>query len=300
MATAVVRAARESDGAQHVADMAADPGRLRMGKVPRGTASWSRSRDGFTHVREVVMLGRLTRFLNNSSINGHAAEPSAEGADPYVAARDYSLDEAARERTTARSWRRVASTSLVLSLGLVANNVVTTAKLRGPAEALVLTQDDRGAMRLLGRAGEAPVPSDIALQAGVRTWLEDVRSIPGIDYALAQEQKRIVLAMTDANGPVRTEVDTCTANAAKLGKYEIRAVSSVDVTPLPVSAGAPARTYIVRWAEQTTKTADVTTAQHSGQVTIANNAAIPTDPQVAVLNPAGVYVEQKALDVPLC
>ncbi|MGO9900177.1 MAG: VirB8/TrbF family protein, partial [Solirubrobacteraceae bacterium] len=216
-----------------------------------------------------------------------ATEPS-EGADPYVAARDYALDEAARERTTARSWRRLAMASLVVSLGLLVNNIVTTAKLRGPAEALVLTQDDRGAMRLLGRAGEAPVPSDVALQAGVRTWLEDVRSIPGIDYALAREQRNTVLAMTDANGPVRTEVDTCAANAAKLGEYEIRAVSSVDVTPLPVSAGAPARTYIVRWAEQTTTTAGVTTAQHSGQVTIANNATIPTDPQVAVLNPAGV------------
>ena len=246
------------------------------------------------------MLGRLTHFVSTSSTNGHAAEPSAEGADPYVAARDHAFDEAARERKTARSWRRLATASLVVSLGLLTNNVVTTAKLRGPAEALVLTQDDRGAMRLLGRAGEAPVPSDVALQAGVRTWLEDVRSIPGIDYALAREQKNTVLAMTDANAPIRTEVDACAANAAKLGKYEIRAVSSVDVTPLPVSAGAPARTYIVRWTEQTTTTAGVTTAQHSGQVTIANSATIPTDPQVAVLNPAGVYVEQKALDVPLC
>ena len=221
-------------------------------------------------------------------------------SDPYRAAQTYALEEVARERAACRSWKRVACGAIALSAFLAVDHLALIGKLRGPAQSLVLDRDEHG-YRFLGVAQDTNAPSDVALQAGVRTWIEDARSIPGIDTTLADEQKNTVYAMTDAHAPIKATLDSYYGNSEqrKLGKYEVRAVSGVDVTPMPTSAGAATRTYIVHWTERTQTSAGVSTQTYSRQVTIAANAPVPGDPAVATLNPNGVYVEQVATDSPL-
>jgi type IV secretory pathway TrbF-like protein len=225
---------------------------------------------------------------------------AAEASDPYEAAQIHALDEVARERAASRTWRRVACGALAVAALVGADNFSLQQKLRGPAASLVYADTGHG-YEARGVASDANVPSDIALQAGVQSWVEDCRSIPGIDYALAQQQHDACLAMTDIHAPIAS---TLSANYSsndprKLGKYEVRSVNVDEVTPLSTSAGASTRSYLIRWREQTTTAAGVTSQSYSGQVTVAANAPIPGEIAAARLNPNGVYVEQVVTDSPL-
>ncbi len=225
---------------------------------------------------------------------------AAEASDPYEAAQIHALDEVARERAAGRTWRRVACGALAVAALVAADNFSLQQKLRGPAQSLVYSDTGHG-YEARGVASDVNIPSDIALQAGVQSWLEDCRSIPGIDYALAQQQQDACLAMTDRNAPIASTLNAnySSNDPRKLGKYEVRAISVDEVTPLATSAGASTRSYIVRWKEQTTTSAGVTSTSYSGQVTVAANAPIPGEIQAARLNPNGVYVEQVVTDSPL-
>jgi type IV secretory pathway TrbF-like protein len=240
------------------------------------------------------------RLFRDCAVNAAPPSNTAEASDPYEAAQTHALDEVARERAASRTWRRVACGALAVAALIGADNFSLQQKLRGPAESLVYADTGHG-YEARGVASDANVPSDIALQAGVQSWLENCRSVPGIDYDLAEQQKNACLAMTDRNAQIAA---TLNANYAsddprKLGKYEVRAINVDEVTPLATSAGASTRSYIVRWKEQTTTSAGVTSTSYSGQVTVAANAPIPGEIQAARLNPNGVYVEQVVTDSPL-
>lgn len=143
-------------------------------------------------------------------------------------------------------------------------------------------------------AMQTRTPSQLAIEAQLGAFVKAVRNIPGLDYALVDQNVLLALQMTADVAPQHAHQDMLAyfsnqANNPKLlGKNgEIRTVTD-PVIVSPVSA----QTWTVSWAEELVQPGKrLTKTFHQGTVMIAD-PLIPTDPQIAAINPAGVAVIQ--------
>lgn len=230
----------------------------------------------------------------NSSQDGRKLPQNkgfASGSDPYEAAQLEDLSAIDRARRDADSWRRVASAALLVSCGLVLACIVLASK--SQHDVLVYRETSRG-LSYQNEALQMRTPSQLAIEAQLASFIKAVRNVPGVDYALDDQNVGLALQMTvdaspaHANQDIRAYFLNDGNNPKKLGMAgEVRTVLE-PVIASPISA----QTWTVSWAEETTLAGrKPTRAFHQGTLTIAP-PSIPTDPQVAVINPAGVAIEQ--------
>lgn len=214
---------------------------------------------------------------------------------PYEAAQLHDLGETQRAYRSADSWRRLAS---VLALSFVALSfaiVVLASKYQH--DVLIFKENSHGVLSYQDEAVQRRTPSQLAIGAQLGAWIKALRDVPGLDFALVDRNVTLALSMTADVQPAHAHQELLayftdpTHNPKLIAKDGTVRTVLDPVIVSPISG----LTYTVSWAEETTKpTAKAVRAFHQGTVTIAD-PVLPTDPQIAVLNPAGVIVVEQAL-----
>jgi type IV secretory pathway TrbF-like protein len=228
-----------------------------------------------------------------------AIATNGKPADEHEAQRS-SIEELVLWRRIAMISMKVAAGSLIVTFLVGGHDLYVTGKLRGPALATVYAPLASGGLTVMGGATEVILPNDEILTAGVRTWLLDVRCLNGI--ASCEYQRNQAKAMTDAKSTYdpKGHLDAYFAAVDKQRADDptmTRTVTKSSIIPMPVVKDAPYRVFTISWVEQATNSKGTSVPVfHTGQVTIANAHPLPTDPDVALLNPNGVYVEAYASD----
>lgn len=229
---------------------------------------------------------------------------------PVTAPNGKPVDESDAQRSSIEElvlWRRVAMISLKVAAGSLivtflvgGHDLYVTGKLRGPGLATVYTPSSSGGLTVMGGATEVILPNDDTLIAGVRTWLLDVRCVNGI--ASCEYQRNQAKAMTDAKSTwdPKGHLDAYFAAVDKQRADDptmTRTVLKSSVIPMPVVKDAPYRVFGISWVEQTTNSKGTSAPVfHTGQVTVANQHPLITNPDVAQLNPNSIFTEQWATD----
>lgn len=165
-------------------------------------------------------------------------------------------------------------------------------------DVLVYRDGSRG-LSYQGQALQAPPPSQVAIQAQLGAYVKAVRNVPGVDYPLVDQNVTLALEMTVDSAPTHAHQDivayfTDKANNPKLlgAAGEVRTVLD-PVIVSPISQ----QTYTISWAEETKLPSQKPVRVfHQGTATI-QPATIPTDPQIAAINPAGVQIVQSELHI---
>jgi len=234
--------------------------------------------------------------VNGAAEKGHREESLPKSSDLYEAAQLHELGETQRAYKSADSWRRLASGLMIAVVGLILLCVVLASRYQH--DVLVYRETAHG-LSYQNEALQTRTPSQLAVEAQLVAFVKAIRNVPGVDYALVDQNVLLALQMTADAAPAHAHQDMIAyfsdaANNPKLlGKDgEIRTVLD-PVIASPISA----QTWTISWAEETTKPGHkAARVFHQGTLTIAP-PMIPTDPQIASVNPAGVEVVQFDLHV---
>jgi len=215
-------------------------------------------------------------------------------SDAYEAAQLDDLSETEKAEKRADSWRRVASGAMLAILGLIVVCVILSSKYQH--DVLVYRETSHG-LSYQDEAQQIRTPSQLAIEAQLGSFVKAIRNVPGVDYALVDQNVALALEMTVDVQPAHAHTDmiayfTDKANNPKLlgAAGEVRTVLD-PVIASPISAN----TWTLSWAEQVSKPGEKPSRSfHQGTLTIAP-PTIATDPQLAAINPAGVEVVQADL-----
>jgi type IV secretory pathway TrbF-like protein len=232
------------------------------------------------------------------SPNGRSQKklPTLNGQqNPYSEAQAADLGEAERAYRSADSWRRVASIEGLALIAMTLALVLLTT--RSQHDVFVFKENSHGQLSYQDEAVQRRSPSQLAVEAQLGAYIKAIRDVPGLDLALVDRNVTLALSMTADVQPARAHQDllayfTDPTNNPKLISRDgtVRAVlDPVIVSPISNL------TYTVSWGEETRKPSGKPSREfHQGTVTIAD-PVLPTDPQVAAINPAGVIVVEQAL-----
>lgn len=233
-----------------------------------------------------------------TSPNGKAEKSSpaqSSQKNAYAEAQAADLGEAERAYRSADSWRRVASIEGLALIAMTLALVLLTT--RSQHDVLVFKENSHGQLSYQDEAVQRRSPSQLAVEAQLGAYIKAIRDVPGLDLALVDRNVMLALSMTADVQPARAHGDllayfTDPANNPKLIAHDGTVRTVLDpVIVSPISN----LTYTVSWGEETRKpSGKPTRVFHQGTVTIAD-PVLPTDPQVAALNPAGVIVVEQAL-----
>jgi type IV secretory pathway TrbF-like protein len=211
--------------------------------------------------------------------------------DPYAAAQLADLGELQRAYRNADSWRRIASAAILAVLSLVF--VCASLASRYQRDVLVYRESMHG-LSYEDEAIQTRTPSQLAVEAQLTAFVKAIRDVPGIDYALVDQNVLLALQMTADVAPEHAHQDMVAYfldvahNPKLLGKDGIIRTVLDPVIASPVSS----QTWTISWAEEARESGQKPKRSfHQGTVTIAE-PTIPTDPQVAAIDPAGVEVVQ--------
>jgi type IV secretory pathway TrbF-like protein len=214
-----------------------------------------------------------------------------KSADPYAAAQIADLGELRRAYRNADSWRRIACAAIISVLSLIF--VCALLASRYQRDVLVYRESTHG-LSYQDEAIQTRTPSQVAIEAQLTAFVKAIRNVPGIDYALVDQNVLLALQMTVDVAPEHAHQDMvsyfldATHNPKLLGKDGMIRTVLDPVIASPVSS----RTWTISWAEEVRESGQKPKRSfHQGTVTISD-PMIPTDPQIAAIDPAGVEVVQ--------
>ena len=226
--------------------------------------------------------------MANSTVSD---EELSKSVDPYVAVQIADLGELQRAYQNADSWRRIASVALFCVLSLIVVCVVLASRYQ--RDVLVYRESSHG-LSYENEAIQTRTPSQIAVEAQLTAFVKAIRNVPGIDYALVDQNVLLALQMTADVAPEHAHQDMvayfldAAHNPKLLGRDGMVRTVLNPVIASPVSR----QTWTISWAEEVRESGQKPKRTfHQGTVTIAE-PMIPTDPQVAAIDPAGVEVVQ--------
>jgi len=227
--------------------------------------------------------------LDSISSLGQASKHSE--ADPYEKAQLADLEDLEKSERDADSWRRVASVEAIAVVGMVGLCLLLGS--HSQHDVLVYREGVTG-LSYQNEAIQTRTPSQLAVEAQLVSFVKAVRSVPGIAYALVDQNVELALQMTADSAPAHAHQDMIayftdpTDNPKTLGKNgEVRTV----LDPVIASPVNP-HSWVVIWGEEDRLQGQRPhRSMHQGTITIAD-PVIPTDPQVASIDPAGVEVIQ--------
>lgn len=211
--------------------------------------------------------------------NPQALEPN----ESYRVARQIEINIAAKAHQNEQSWRRIAFVEAVLlALAMIAI-VVLGAK--NQHDVLVYREDAHG-LHVMSEAISTRTPSREEVEAQIVRWLRGLRDVPGgADYAAVDRDIHDVLASTQSNSKALEDIRRfyTEQNPKVLSASLSRTVRDVRVNSYT------ANTYSLDWSEDVRMGNRTYSRTYSGRVTIVD-PRIPDDPEIGLLNPAGVYV----------
>lgn len=214
-----------------------------------------------------------------------------KSADPYAEAQISDLGELQRAYRNADSWRRIASAAILAVLSLIVVCALLASHYQ--RDVLVYRESTHG-LSYEDEAIQTRTPSQLAVEAQLTAFVKAIRNVPGIDYALVDQNVLLALQMTADVAPEHAHQDMVAYfldvahNPKLLGKDGMIRTVLDPVIASPVSS----QTWTISWAEEMREPGQKPKRSfHQGTVTIAESM-IPTDPQVAAINPAGVEVVQ--------
>lgn len=206
-----------------------------------------------------------------------------EGDNRYRIARQLELNIAARAYRGEQSWRRIAfAEAAALALAMIAIIVLSV---KNQHDVLVYRDDGRQ-LHVMSEAISTRTPTKEAVEGQIVHWLRAVRDVPGGgDYAAVDRDIHDVLASTQRDSKALEDIRRfyTAQNPKILSSTLSRTVRDVRVNSYT------ANTYSLEWAEDVRMGNRTFSHAYSGRVTIAD-PQIPTDPEIGLLNPAGVYV----------
>lgn len=212
--------------------------------------------------------------------------------DGSGAAQRRDLSETERAIRNETWWRRISFTLAVLFLlSLVDNGILAS---RSHVDALVYDRTASGLVET-GLASHDNTPTTDDVKNAIATWIMAMRDIPS-DPTMVDRNAQVILAMTQANSQAFKQFQVLfgvLANPKELSKR-----GYVRTVQLPVSVTADTSlTFHVVFTEVTTyRDGTPQTATWQGSVTLAQPPKIPTNPQVGLLNPAGIIIRD--FDIP--
>jgi type IV secretory pathway TrbF-like protein len=211
--------------------------------------------------------------------------------DPYAAEQLADLGELQRAYRNADSWRRIASVALFAVLSLIF--ICALLASRYQHDVLVYREGTHG-LSYENEAIQTRTPSQLAVEAQLAAFVKAIRNVPGIDYALVDQNVLLALQMTADVAPEHAHQDMvayfldAAHNPKSLGKDGMIRTVLDPVIASPISH----QTWTISWAEEERESGQkFKRSFHQGTVMIAE-PMIPTDPQVAAIDPAGVEVVQ--------
>jgi type IV secretory pathway TrbF-like protein len=231
-------------------------------------------------------------FPNNKVAHSTRSEEELpKSVDAYAAAQIADFGELQRAYKNGDSWRRIASVSLFAVLSLIVVCAVLASRYQ--RDVLVYREGTHG-LSYDDEAIQTRTPSQLAVEAQLTAFVKAVRNVPGIDYALVDQNVLLALQMTADVPPEHAHQDMVAYfideehNPKLLGKDGMVRTVLDPVIASPVSP----QTWTISWAEEVRESEQKPKRTfHQGTVTIAE-PMIPTDPQVAAIDPAGVEVVQ--------
>ena len=246
------------------------------------------------------------RLNGESHVNGPAAAAATAASsprhdrpqspvDPYAAAQFDGLSDSERAWGVARSFRRLSS-GLAISLIIALIAIIVLAS-KYQHDVLVFRETPRG-LSYAGEPQQVLAPDQLAIEQQLGAWIKAVRNVPGLDYALVDQDVALALLMTADVSPAHAHTDILSyfrdpANNPKLlGKTETRTV----LDPVIASPISGTQSWTLTWIEETTKSGVKSRKFREGTVMIAP-PSIPTDRQTAALDAAGVVVIQDDLHI---
>ena len=219
-----------------------------------------------------------------------APAPPAAATDVYRRAQLHELTETDRAWRAADSWRRVASGALCTAVLAVLLAVVLAGK--SQHDVVVYRESPHG-LALMSEGVQTRTPLESSVEHQLSLWVSDVRDVPGTDVELARRNAHNALVMTQKESPANQKLVVqfrSPENPADLGAKLKRTVEGVVASPV-----SGTRSYMLGWVEVVEpqgKPAE--TWRCSGSAAIAP-PSIPTDVELAAVDPAGVFVEDYAL-----
>jgi type IV secretory pathway TrbF-like protein len=219
------------------------------------------------------------------------ANQAAFPPDPYRAAQLAEAMESERAWRAADSWRRIAS-GCICAL-IVALLVVLVLAGKSQHDVIVYRETPRGiALMSEGVQTRTPLQSSVEHQLGL--WLEDVRDVPGGDVELARRNAHNALVMTAKDSTANQKLVTLfrsPENPVDLGTTMTRTVEGDPVASPVVGT----QSYLVGWMELSLPQREAAQLWRcSGSIAIAP-PSLPTDVELAAIDPAGVFVEDYEL-----
>jgi type IV secretory pathway TrbF-like protein len=116
-----------------------------------------------------------------------------KSTDSYAAAQIADLGELQRAYRNADSWRRIASVALFSVLSLIF--VCALLASRYQRDVLVYREGTHG-LSYENEAIQSRTPSQLAVEAQLAAFVKAIRNVPGIDYALVDQNVLLALQMT--------------------------------------------------------------------------------------------------------
>ncbi|GAC1313797.1 MAG: hypothetical protein NVSMB21_25060 [Vulcanimicrobiaceae bacterium] len=234
---------------------------------------------------------------NSPAISGNGVavraipSPKTEDASDHQAA---ALDATEKAQNAADAWRRIASGAILVALGTIVALIVLSSRFQHD---VFVYRDGAKGLTYQGQAIPAVTPSQAAIEAQIGAFVKAYRNVPGIDYALVDQNVLLALQMTADVAPAHAHQDAVAYFTAKANNPKLLGAAGMVRTVLDPVIASPisAQTYTVSWAEETTTTGHAPRRVfHQGTLTIAP-PIVPTDAQTAATNPAGVVVIQTDL-----
>ena len=231
------------------------------------------------------------------SANGKAVNPPttrASKVDAHVADQTLALSETQKAQGVADSWRRVASGAILAIIGLVLAIVILATRYQHD---VFVYQNGSHGLTFEGQAAQVVTPSQGAIEAQIGAFVKAYRNVPGLDYALDDQNVLLALQMTVDVAPQHAHQDTVAHFTDKANNPKLLGQSGTIRTVLDPVIVSPIseQTYTVSWAEEVTTVGHASRRDfHQGTVMIAP-PVIPTDAAIAATNPAGVAIIQKDL-----
>lgn len=207
---------------------------------------------------------------------GRTPEPTT----PYQRAAQAWDDRIGSARVQARNWRLMAFGSLVLSGGLAAALVWTSAT--GRIVPWVVQVDRFGAAQAVAPADASYQPSDPQIAFHLARFIEAVRGIPADPIVLRQNWLRAYDFTTTSGAATLNDYARTNDPFAKLGKAQVSVEVSSVIRASPSS-------FRVAWTERRFQDgALAATERWTAILTVAIQT--PRDPETLRKNPLGVYV----------
>ncbi|AQR61700.1 conjugal transfer protein TrbF [Brevundimonas sp. LM2] len=199
---------------------------------------------------------------------------------PYQRAAQAWDDRIGSARVQARNWRLAALSSLVLSGGLAAGLVWTTA--RGSVTPWVVEVDRLGRVQAVGPAAAGYRPTDPQIAARLADWIREVRSLPA-DPVVLRDQWLRAYALTTGQGAQALNAQARLSDPfAQVGRAQVSVEVSSVVRASPDS-------FRVAWTERRYVDGGLaSTERWSAILTVVLQP--PRTPDQIRANPLGLYV----------